>query len=64
MKQLFFAIIAVLCFSGCGKHMYSTMSSGKDNQSFIIVLRQDQAFQGSRLLLMIKIILQWIRCSK
>ena len=44
MKQLFFAIIAILCFSGCGKHMYSTMSSGKENQSFVIVLRQEQNY--------------------
>lgn len=44
MKQLLFAIITVLTFSGCGKHMYSTMSSGKENQSFIIVLRQDQTY--------------------
>lgn len=37
---LSFTAIIVLAFSSCGPHMYKTQSSGKDNVSYIIVLKE------------------------
>lgn len=45
MKFLYL-ILALFMFSGCGKHLYSTMASGKENSSFIIILKEYRDYPG------------------
>lgn len=42
---LYFIFISVL-LTGCGKHMYSTMSSGQEDRSYIIVLKENSEYPG------------------
>lgn len=37
---LSFVAIMALAFSSCGPHMYKTQSGGKDNVSYVIVLKE------------------------
>ncbi|MCI1720461.1 MAG: hypothetical protein LKM37_05535 [Bacteroidales bacterium] len=45
MKKIILLLFAVIIAS-CGPHMYSTNSSGKENESFIIVLTQGPNYNG------------------
>lgn len=44
MKKILIVILVVVGLSACSSHMYSTSSAGKDNESFIIVLTEGQAY--------------------
>lgn len=44
MKKIFFlfALIAAVALSACGPRMYNTQSSGKDNVSYVIVVKDSR----------------------
>lgn len=44
MKKLIFFLFAILSFTACGPHLYNTMSAGKDNASFIVVVTNGPAY--------------------
>jgi len=45
MKKILTLVLAIVGLSACSPHMYNTTSSGKDNESFIVVLTEDQSFK-------------------
>ncbi|PTN08695.1 hypothetical protein [Mangrovibacterium marinum] len=44
MKKLIFFFFAIISFTACGPHLYNTMSAGKDNASFIVVVTNGQSY--------------------
>jgi hypothetical protein len=49
MKKILF-FIAVLGLSSCGPHMYNSVSSGKENASFVIVLTNGKSYENVTLI--------------
>lgn len=46
MRKLISSVIILLFFSACGPHLYNTMSAGKDNASYIVVLTAGQQYEN------------------
>ena len=46
MKKLLFLIVVLLGVTSCGPHMYTTRSSGRDNVSYVIVLKSDTKYEN------------------
>lgn len=46
MKKFLIILFAEILLVSCGPHMYSTLSAGKENESFIIVLTKGQAYDN------------------
>lgn len=43
MKKLLtlgFSVLAAICITSCGPHMYKTQSQGKENISYVVVLKE------------------------
>ena len=45
MKKYLSSIIILFLFTACGPHLYNSMSGGKDNSSFIVVVTNGQAYK-------------------
>lgn len=46
MKKILLAPIVALLLTSCGAHMYNTTSSGQADQSYIVVLSDNKAYDN------------------
>jgi uncharacterized protein YxeA len=46
MKKILLMLVAVMGLCSCGAHKYNTLSYGKDNVSFIVVLTAGQKYEN------------------
>ncbi|WP_372775598.1 hypothetical protein [Mangrovibacterium sp.] len=46
MRKLLSSIIILFSITACGPHMYNSMSAGKDNSSFIVVVTNGQQYEN------------------
>jgi hypothetical protein len=43
MKKVFLFLLMLTGLSSCGPHLYSTLSAGKDNVSYVLILKKDRS---------------------
>jgi len=46
MKKFIAFIVSVLALSACGPHLYTTMSGGKDNAAFVVVVTNGAEYEN------------------
>lgn len=49
MKKLLifgFSVLAAICVTSCGPHMYNTQSQGKENVSYVVVLKETGSYNN------------------